>query len=198
MKKALIWTGFAACGLLLLGGCKSMPQRIETGGAGAITTMGLDMADFMNAAQRMTQELLVHPSIAQFEAKNNGRQPRLDVGAIKNVTRDRINIEQVSERVTEVLLDSGQVTVVAHDAGAVQAHKRDSFLSDSKISDAGQADFYLEGVIMEQVAQFGKLQEKTYTFQMRLNDRSRNQVWKRSVDISKQGKGSSRGGVSLF
>ena len=52
---------------------------------------------------------------------------------------------------------------------------------------------------MKQVARAAGLQEKTYTFQMRLNDRERNQVWKRSVDITKMGKDTNRrGGVSIF
>lgn len=184
----------------LLSGCASTQvRRVETGGAESLTTIGLDMADFMSAAQRMTRELIVHPSITEFAGQNGGRKPRIDVGSILNATRDRINIEQVSERVTEELLNSGQVTLVAHDAGAVQADKRDSFLSDAKINNSAQADYYLEGTIMEQVARADGLKERTFTFQIRLNDRSRNQVWKRSVDITKMGKDSNRrGGVSVF
>ena len=200
MKKNLA-TAIGMVGLCaFLSGCATpQAQRIETGGTESLTTIGLDMADFMNAAQRMTRELIVHPSIAQFADKNGGRTPRIDVGSIKNATRERINIEQVSERVTEELLNSGQVTLVAHDAGATTANARDAFLGDAKINNADQADFYLEGSIMEQIARAGGMQERTYTFQMRLNDRSRSQVWKRSVDITKMGKDTNRrGGVSLF
>ncbi|NLL83513.1 MAG: hypothetical protein GX230_04645 [Lentisphaerae bacterium] len=200
MKKTILISLSSIVVAAMFTGCAStQPRRIETGGLESITTMGLDMTDFMDAAQRMTRELLVHPSIAQFSARNNGRQPRLDVGAIRNTTRERINIEQVSERVTEELLNSGQVTLVAHDAASVQANKRDAFLSDTKLNDAAQADFYLEGTIMEQIARGGGMQERTYTFQMRLNDRSRSQVWKRSVDISKMGKDTRRrGNTSAF
>lgn len=183
---------------LLLTGCTTAVKRVETGGTESLTTMGLDMADFMNAAQKMTRELVVHPSITEFSAQNGGRKPRIDVGAILNATRERINIEQVSERVTEELLNSGQVTLVAHDAGAVQANRRDNFLRDTKLTHVDQADFYLEGNIMEQEARSSNLRERTYTFQMRLNDRSRSQVWKRSIDISKMGPRSSRGNISLF
>lgn len=200
MKKNLATVvGMVGLCAFLSGCATSQVQRVETGGTESLTTIGLDMADFMGAAQRMTRELIVHPSIAQFADQNGGRKPRIDVGSIKNATRERINIEQVSERVTEELLNSGQVTLVAHDAGAVQANKRDAFLGDAKINNADQADFYLEGSIMEQVARAGGMQERTYTFQMRLNDRSRSQVWKRSVDITKMGKDTNRrGGVSVF
>ena len=192
MKKYLIAAGSIAGLCMMLSGCASTQvQRHETGGADSITTFGINMADFMNAAQRMSSELVVHPSIAQFQQKN-GRLARVDVGSIINATRDRITIEQISERVTEALLDSGQVTVVAHDAGAVRSNDRDAFLSDKAINNDGQADFYLEGTISKEMARAGSLQEETYTFQMRLNDRNRSQVWKRSVDITKQGKNQSR------
>ena len=188
----------AACAFLA--GCTTPahPRRIETGGLESVTTMGLDMADLMDAAQRFTRELLVHDAIGNFQAMN-GRLARIDVGAIINNTRERIRIEQVSNRISEELLGSGQVTVVAHDAAARQANTLDNFLGDAKVSFQDQADYYLEGSIMQQIAQQGGLREVTYTFQLRLNDRGRNSVFMRTYDITKQGAGSNRrGGVSLY
>ena len=171
----------------LLGGCaSSTPRVIESGGVESITTMTLDIADLKAAAQRVTGELLTHPSITQF-AEEHGRKPRLDVGAIINMTRERFNIRQVSERVTEELLNSGQITLVSHDLGAVQANNLDNFVADTRVNLADQADYYLEGTVLQQSTQQGNRVENTYTFQLRLNDRSRNQVWKRSVDITKAG-----------
>ena len=188
MKKILFSTFAVATAGALLSGCATpmAPTRIVTGGTEALTTMGLDMADLMETAQRATRELLTAPALTQFEAKN-GRSPRLDVGTIQNKTRERIVIEQVSERIMEVLLDSGMITLVANDAGAKKASALDDFLSDSKLSLQDQADFYLEGSILNQVAAQGGIQERNYTFQLNLNDRGRSQVWKRSLDITKQG-----------
>ena len=103
------------------------------------------------------------------------------------MTRERFNIRQVSERVTEELLNSGQITLVSHDLGAVQANNLDNFVADMRVNLADQADYYLEGTVLQQSTQQGNRVENTYTFQLRLNDRSRNQVWKRSVDITKAG-----------
>ena len=185
---------------LLITGCETAmaPRRIDTGGLESLTTLQLDMADLLDATQRITQELLVHPSIAKFQSQN-GRPARIDIGAIRNTTRERIKIEQVAERVTEELLNSGQVTVVAHDAGAQKANELDAFLSDAKVTLDNQADYYLEGTISMETAYMGNIEERTYTFQLRMNDRSRNQVWKLSVDITKQGTSDNRrGGFSVF
>jgi hypothetical protein len=89
---------------------------------------------------------------------------------------------------------------VAHDAGAVQANRVDNFLSDAKLPPMqDQADFYLEGNLIKQVAREGRLVENTYTFQLRLNDRNRSRVFMKSVDITKSGTSSSqRGGWSVY
>ena len=201
MKKLLFTTLALTAAGLLFTGCQTTPsvRRVETGGTESITTMGLDMADLMSAAMQVTRELIVHDSIAGFVAKN-GRKARLDVGAIINSTGQRINIDQVSERVTEELLNSGQITLVAHDAGAKAANTLDNFMSDAKVPVMkDQADYYLEGTLTKQVAREGRLVENTYTFMLRLNNRERDQVWKRSVDITKMGNASNqRGGWSVY
>jgi len=145
------------------------------------------MQDLMDTAQRATRELLVAPAITQFKAQN-GRLPRLDVGKISNNTRERITIEQVSERIMEALLDSELVTLVAHDSGAKTASALDDFLGDKKINLADQADFYLEGTILGQTVTQGRMLENNYSFMLRLNDRNRSQVWKRTLDITKPGR----------
>jgi PBP1b-binding outer membrane lipoprotein LpoB len=156
---------------LIVTGCTTTPVRVDTGGSGSFTTMGLDITDLMDTATRATQELMVHPSIAQFEAKNR-RVPLIEFAPVVNSTRERINIEQVSGRVTEELLNSGQVSVVS--VGAVLPRP---------------PDYYLDGLILQQVARQGSQQQITYTFQLRLNDpKTQAQVWARTLDITKQGR----------
>jgi len=190
MKKRFTATLLATATTLLISGCATQdlsPRRVDTGGPGSVTTTGLDMRDLMDAAMGATRELLTAPVLTQFEARN-GRLPRLDVGVIRNNTRDRrITIAQVSERIMEELLASGQITLVANDAAAVATAQLDSFLNDSKIDLKDQADFYLEGEIFGQAAVAGRLVENNYSFMLRLNDRNRSQVWKRTIDITKQG-----------
>jgi len=195
MKHLITSTLIIAGASLLVTGCATQgPTRVTTGGPGALTSMGLDMADLMDAASQATSELLVHRSISDFEARN-GRQPRINVGSIINSTRERINIEQVSERVMDELLNSGQVTVVASDAGVVRSNELRAFLDDKKINLSGEADFYLEGTILQQITRQGGLQENTFTFQLRLNDSAtRSRLWSRNIDITKRGASTNRRG----
>lgn len=177
----------------MLTGCTTAPTRIQAGGPTAVTTMGVDLADFKNTAGAMVKELLVHPAIANYSQQNGGKLPALNVGKILNKSDINIDMGQIAGRINEDLLNSGTVELVANDAGARDANAQDAFESDRKNNNAGKADFYLEGEIMVLEAKEGKLREKNYTFQMRLNDRNRKTRWQRSVDIAKQRRG---GGVA--
>jgi len=195
MKHLITSTLLITAASVILSGCATpQPTRVDTGGPGALTTMGLDMADLMDVASAVTQELLVHPSITQFEARN-GRKPVLDVGVIENSTPHRIRIEQVTGRINQVLLNSGQVEFVAHGAGTVAANAERAFLEDKKLNLAHQADFLLEGVILQQIARQGNLQENTFTFQLDLSDaKTRRQVWIGNKDITMRGASTNRRG----
>jgi PBP1b-binding outer membrane lipoprotein LpoB len=177
----------------LFTGCSTPPTRIQAGGPTAVTTMGVDLADFKNTAGAMVKELLVHPAIANFSQQNGGKLPALNIGKIVNKSDINIDMEQIAGRINEDLLNSGTVRLIANDAGARDANAQDAFESDRKNNNTGKADFYLEGVIMVLAAKEGKVREKNYTFQLRLNDRNRDTRWQRSVDVGKQKRG---GGVS--
>lgn len=180
----------AQCCLLTTGvlmtGCATAPTRIQAGGPTAVTTMGVDLADFKNTAGAMVKELLVHPSIATFAQQNGGKLPAINIGKILNKSDINIDMGQIAGRINEDLLNSGTVELVANDAGARDANAQDAFESDRKNNNAGKADFYLEGEIMVLAAKEGRLKEKNYTFQLRLNDRNRRTRWQRSVDVGKQ------------
>ena len=198
MKHLIITTLLITAASVILSGCATQPTRIDTGGTQSITTMGLNMADVMDVAQRLTRELLVHPSITQFEARN-GRPPRISYGrdSIVNRTGERFAVEQVADRVLNELLRSGQVEVIARDAESRRASELDNFLNDGKINLQGEADFFLEGVIAKQTAVHGRVRENNYTFFMRLNNRAQTTVWSDIVDITIQGANTNRrGGVT--
>jgi len=179
--------------------------------AGCVTTPPPSREDFMptvgdykEVASKTAGELITHEAITKFVPPHdaiprpNGL-PRVDIGVIRNATRDRVIIEQFAERAMEALLDSGQVTLVAHDRAAVEANGLDVFLADGKITLSDQADYYLEGAISRVESRAGGWLDVTYTFMLRLNDRNRSQLWKRNHDISKRGKDyKQRGGISVF
>jgi len=169
MKSILIIASVA----ILMSGCGTSPTRIQAGGQQAITTMGVDLADFRATAGNMVALLLAHPSITRFEAEH-GRLPVLDRGKIVNKSDMHLDLMQIAGRIEEDLLNSGQIELIANDGFAGDTNER--------------ADFYLEGEIGMLAARDGRLREKTYTFQLRLNNSStRRTVWQRSEDVSKQG-----------
>ncbi|MBR4946881.1 MAG: hypothetical protein IKZ27_07825, partial [Kiritimatiellae bacterium] len=116
-----------------------------------------------------------------------GRMPVVNVGSIVNKTDLSIDLAQVAGRINEDLLNSGLVEIVANDAGAIAASKEDAFMNNTAVNRDDQADFYMEGTINLLTAQYDGVAEKTYTFQIRLNNRQRRTVFQKSIDMAKQG-----------
>jgi PBP1b-binding outer membrane lipoprotein LpoB len=148
--------------------------------------MGVDLQDFKNAAGQLTQAMLNNRHIADFEAKN-GRMPAVNVGSIINKTDLSIDLAQIAGRINEDLLNSGLVEIVANDAGAVAASKEDAFMNNTAVNTDDRADFYMEGTINMLTASFDDMREKTYTFQIRLNNRQRRTIFQKTIDMAKQG-----------
>lgn len=186
MKKVTLLALTVVTGMMLVGCASQAPRRIVAGGNEALTTMGVDLQDFKNAAGQLTQAMLANAQIANFEAKN-GRMPVVNVGSIINKTDLTIDLAQVAGRINEDLLNSGLVEIVANDAGAVAANKEDAALHNVAVNTDDHADFYLEGTINLIAGTVGDLTEKTYTFQIRLNNRQRRTIFQKTIDMAKQG-----------
>ena len=144
------------------------------------------LENYQEAAGRAVNELLVHPSIANFAA-NTGHKARIQVGQINNRTVPfiRIPIEQVAPRVNEALLDSGQISVFQPNAEGASKMARDAFLADDGggITQAGsknEPDYFLQGDFMNVRNNEGR---DLITFQLRLTDREQSMVWQRSIDV---------------
>jgi len=168
-------------------------RRIEAGGPTAVTTMGVDLADLKQAAGTMIGQMLAHPAIGGFEQKS-GRKPLVDVGAIVNNSDTQIDLGQLAGRINEDLLNSGLVEIKASDAGVVDAVQENAWVNDRKALGSQKPDFLLEGKIMLLTARDGRTREKSYSFQLRLNDtKTGKTVFQKTVDVAKQGKRSSVG-----
>lgn len=176
MKKVMMSVTLAGL-VVIMAGCASSPQRIEAGGTKAVTTMGVDIADFKSTAGAMVKEILVHKRIVEFEDQND-RVPVIEIGSIVNKSDMHIDLAQIAGRINEDLINAGGIVeVIAQDAGA-------AFSSTKR----PKADFLLEGEILVVAARDGRTREKTYTFQLKLNDAKRGTVvWQRTVDVGKQG-----------
>jgi hypothetical protein len=176
MKKALFLTVLALASITMVGCQTKRPTRIVAGGMEALTTMGINIQDFKAVASSLTQAMLNNSTVKGFELKN-GRKPVIAVGSIKKSTTVRIDSAQVEGRINEDLLNSGLVEIVAVDDMAV-------FVNGG--ADAA-ADFYLEGTITERTDVYDGTGEKTYTFQLRLNDRKMRTIFQKTEDVAKQG-----------
>ena len=152
MKKLLTTTLCLAAAGLFLTGCEG-----TRGGAGPRGPVSIikppHLDDLMNVASQATTELLTHSSIADARTK-----PVMEFAPIRNATRARIQIEQVTGRIEDELINSGLVRVVH--PGAVLPKP---------------PDLFVDGTIMQQDA--------TFTFQLRLNNSKMERIWGRSINI---------------
>ncbi len=144
------------------------------------------LENYQEATARAVNELLIHPSIANFTS-TDGHKPRIQIGQINNRTLPfiRIPIEQVAPRVNEALLDSGQITVFQPNAEGASKMARDAFLADdggssTKTGTKTEPDYFLQGDFMNIRNNEGR---DLITFQLRLTDREQSMVWQRSIDV---------------
>ena len=160
----------------------------------------LRLDDYKEAALQTAGALLAHPAITEFPAANEGRLPRLDIGEMRNATRDPAVLEQYAERALEELLAGGQVTLVANDPKTRQITAVRKFMENGDVSTDGFADFYLGCVLSKDSARSRGMLSVTHTFFMELNDsHTRSQLWKKTYDTTRRGTDyRTRGGTSLF
>ena len=190
----ILTTAFFATMCFWMAGCRTTPS-------GPIVP---SLDDYKETARKAVSELIVSPAITKANFKNDDGQPRLprcDIGVVRNATRERIVIEQVTERIMEELLSSGQITLVANDPKVKEIARLRDWVTDSKkVSFDSVADYYLEGVILQDVATRGSVRQVTYSIMLRLNDVvTESQIWKRTFDVTIQGANPNRrGGVGVF
>jgi len=154
MKNLLTTTLCMAAAGFILTGCG--PDKPGPGSRGPIRIEPPPLNRLMDVALDATTELLAHDSITAFNAKNS-RVPTLEWGPVRNSTRARIQVEQVTGRVEDALINSGLVKVVHPNAVLTRP-----------------PDFFLDGLIMHQ--------DDTFSFQLRMNDKN-GRVWGRTLDV---------------
>ncbi len=192
MKQTTIASFIAIAAILAFStGCSTTSvSRIEAGGTKSLVSQNVDLADFKAAASEISQIIVTNPTFANFAA-TKGRKPVIEVGAIVNKSDILIDLGQIAGRINEDLMNSGIVNVIAQDAGVKSSNeeerRRQAFESDRSIARAPKPDFRLEGTIMLLTAADGRNREKTYTFQIRVNDVATGfSVLQRTVDVGKQ------------
>ncbi len=176
--------------LALVAGCSTTPsvKRIEAGGATSVSTMGVDVKDFKDAAGKMVETLLTSGALDKVA----GRKAVINVGQIVNDSGQMFDTDQISFKITSDLMTSGKAQTIttygknATDKVGQAAVAEKQFLQDQK-GPGVLPDFNLAGKILRTDARQGSTREVTYTFQLLLTDTSTGlAVWQNERAIGKQ------------
>jgi len=178
---------------LLLAGCGSNKARyIETGGNESVVSVGeVDVQDIQKAAVGMLDSLLETGVLKS--GKNTPAQ--LVMGRIVNDTSSQFDVGELTYRMREQLVNSGQAAVVttwgenAEDQTAQANLQRQAFLEGRTDVGATKPDFSLTGKITQIKRSAGDMKQTTYTFRLTLTNLNTGvESWTKTVDMSKQGK----------
>jgi uncharacterized protein (TIGR02722 family) len=188
MKKSLKLIALGILPVLIVTGCSTPPQRIESGGPTAVTTMGVDIQDFKNAAGEMVKTLIMSGALD----RQGGGKSIVAVGNIINDTDRNFDTDQISFKITTDLANSGKTMTIntygknaADKVGQAVVNEK-NFLNDNKGA-TKLPDLTLAGKILSTHAREGHTREVTYTFQLFLTDTSTGlTVWQDERNITKQ------------
>ncbi|WP_435237420.1 penicillin-binding protein activator LpoB [Psychromonas sp. PT13] len=151
MNKAKnVWLIIAAA--LVIGGCTSSVQRIDASEQVDLSGQWND-TDSQLVAQKMVTDSLARPWFSKF-LKENGREPVVIVGQIKNLSHEHINTNTFIADIERELINSGNVQFVASaDArDEIRLERNDQAANSTldTINEMGQeigADFMMQGQI---------------------------------------------------
>lgn len=197
VKNRIILAASVAALCSLVGGCKSDNARyIETGGKESVVSVGeVDIQDIQKAAAGMLDSLLETGVLKR--AANSPAQ--VVIGGVVNDTSSRFDVGELTYRMREQLVNSGQAAIVTswggnpEDKTAQDAAKSRAFL-EGNTGGGLRPDFSLTGKITQIKRGAGDIKQTTYTFRLTLSNLSNGlEVWTKTVDMSKQGKRNSVG-----
>ena len=132
--------------------------------------------------------------------KLTARKPLLMLSTIQNNTSEHIDSKLLTERLREILFNSGKVRFTTYAAGAGQSIdaataqarqlKKDPNIKKRTALQKGTVHAYdlsLAGVIIKQTAKEGRSNEMSYTFSLTLTDNSTGEgVWTYTKEIKRQ------------
>ena len=224
MKKSRFVTfSSAAAAMLLLAGCGTSSEYVNAND----TTVAVKNKDRMSSSDWVviTQEagnaLLASPLFAEYlsayrmdadeairasneklstREKLNYYKPLLMLSTIQNNTGEHIDTRLLTERLREILFNSGKVRFTTYAAGRGQtidsatANVRDLAYDDnvktSTVAKKGKVKAYdlsLGGAIIKQTARDGRANELSYTFTLTLTDNETGEgVWSYTKEIKRQ------------
>ncbi len=226
MKRYSALLGCGAAILLFGAGCGTPSDYVDA----TDTTIAVKNKDRMSSSDWVviTQEagnaLLSSPLFAEYleayrmdadkllkQAEAGGEQfssrekltllkPLLMLSVIQNNTSEHIDTRLLTERLREVLFNSGKVRFTTYAAGVEQSTdaatvvartlRNDPNVNQRTVAKTGKVNAYdlsLSGVIIKQTAQDGRANEISYTFSLTLTDTQTGEgVWAYTKEIKRQ------------
>ena len=222
----------AAALLLLTAGCETTSEYVDASDTtAAVRNSGrMSSSDWVIISQEAGNALLSSPIFAEYlaayridaeawlqEAIANGEsfttlermnicKPLLMLSTIQNNTSEHIDSRLMTERLREVLFNSGKVRFTTYAAGSDQSIddatsdarqlKSDPNVRSSTVRQKGTVNAYdlsLGGTIIRQTASAGRDNEISYMFSLTLTDNNTGEgVWAYTKEIKRQHR---RGGL---
>jgi hypothetical protein len=176
--------------LLAFASCERA-RYVETGSPeGIISVSDVDFQDILKASSGML-ESLAQTGVLKT-AKNKPAQ--LIIGDVVNDTSSKFDVGELTYRMREQLVNSGQAAVVTtfgktpEDKQAQEVLRREKFLKGETAEALPDPDFSLTGKVTQVKRQAGNTKQATYTFRLTLtNLRTGMEVWTKTVDMTKLG-----------
>lgn len=168
-----------AVSALVMVGCQTTTQYIDSSDQTTNITAGLSNADFEQAAQEAIEEMIVSPLLVHPKAQSGGRYV-IAVSDITNDTMQRISTEQIAKKIRVGLLRSGKFLAT----NAIGANKDSLVVESRKMQESSivnkstakgnniiMPDFSLSGTILQRVNSLDSGDQKIeYYFQLTLTN----------------------------
>ncbi len=173
MKKFLLML-FSVIVVLMFLSCSSMTvKRVDTSTVMDLSGNWNDV-DAQMVAEQMVEEMLNRPWLKKY-LKNNGREPRVIVGEIRNKTDEHIDVEVFRKDIEKELTNSGEVQFVASktEREEIREERADmqEYSSDEtrkKFKKELAADYMLKGVITAIIDEKEGMKVKYYQVDLEL------------------------------
>ena len=198
MKAYRVLTIMAASAMLA--GCQPATRNIDIASDEGLAVMELDYRDFDQAATELVQSMLA----SGVFGKQDGSRYVVTTAKVLNDTMQRIDTEQLTFKIEQELMNSGQVTMTAAVGGRGATDEMVYQMRD--VRDSTKAEEFREGTmpgkgqiiapelsisgkILQRNVRYGSRQQQVeYYFQLRVSEIASGLVyWQREMIIGKRG-----------
>ena len=155
-------------------GCKSSAPR-EVQEEQSITSMGIDIQNFNNAAKSLTNQMLLAPRVQEaLAASPQGHRPLIKISRIRNDTGLKVNmVDYLVSPIEEVFTNSGKVDFFSEDQTGQDIAAAQQAMGNGS---AKLPDFVLFGVVTELNTGAQDTRQNAYVFRVTLTDTANNSV----------------------